>query len=869
MTFLSPCWLGLLPLLAVGGGALWLHSRREFHRRLSLLVAARLYAPLVASGARYRLQLRVALTVGALLALTVALARPLGGLSPQAARRQGVNLFIALDASRSMQAEDVPGSRFAFAQAAVDGLLGRLQGDRAGLMLFGGQATLVAPLTFDTLSLQLINRGLSPEWVGKGGSSPTGAIRRAVEYFRRKPPQARVLLLITDGEETEGDAVVAAQEAFRKDGIRVFTVGTGTVTGAPIPLWERNLQRTLIRAGTQRDARGQEVTSRLDDRLLRRTAEAGGGTYLSLSETDGSLIPFYEKSLQPLAAPMEDTPLSDYTEWCQLPLGLAFVLLVWEAWVGIRLRPVPASPPKRSASVPTPAALGLILLATLLCVPSPTRASIQGAQQLIAQHRTGEAFAELQAALLQSPDDALARYNYAVGAYADGKYAIAIEAFDKLAESADPAVDSRSQFQLGNSLYRSGEAMRSANSEGAIGQWEKALNAYRKVAENPVAMGNYQKVRTDLLTVLREFATQKEAEGDAAARLSPEKGVPAWREAVGQIDKALKWTEGEAEKQEFAEVRANLTGKIYQAYMDRAADQRRRAEVQKDSALERAIELLAAAAEDYTEALAIRPGDPAAQAGKDQATALLDPWRVELADQLHAAGFAIKATSLDDAIALWQKAASHYARVLEHDAAHAAALAGQKRNQHALHDGYVDLGDFKEAQAVRPGLPPLERDGLLEQALDHYQTALRIEPDNAATQKKRLQAGIRLTGVFVKRGRQELTQGRELAKPKPPEAISWLERSVQSFGKALQFEPAQAAAKSGKQEAEDLLKKLRDLDARDQRKVLTQSKDLANPKQLEDPGKLALKLLDYDNTKLASKKQQNYTAPENRPLKDW
>ncbi len=173
---------------------------------------------------------------------------------------------------------------------------------------------------------------------------------------------------------------------------------------------------------------------------------------------------------------------------------------------------------------------------------------------------------------MQSPDDPRARYNYAVAAYASGQYATAIASFEKLARAGDFTVEPRARAQLGNSLFRSGEEMQPTNPDGAVAQWEKALAAYRSAPEMPAAVHNAAKVQTDLLALLRGLAAAKIAEGDEIARLNPEKGVPAWREAMGRLDQALKLSDSEAEQTAIVADRTSVTGRIYGAYLTLGSD---------------------------------------------------------------------------------------------------------------------------------------------------------------------------------------------------------------------------------------------------------------------------------------------------------
>ena len=755
-----------------------------------------------------------------------------------------MNLLIALDASRSMLAEDVKPSRFALAQKGIDSLLRALGSDRAGMFLFAGDSTLIAPLTFDTVSLQVVARDLTPELAGKGGSNMAALIARAAEYFHRKAERSRVLLILTDGEETEGDAVVAAQTAYQKEGLRIYTIGVGTPSGASIPRWERNLKRDLVRMGTVRDADGKEVRSALDGSVLRSIAQVAGGQYVDLHQARGDLGAVYKTSIAPLAAPMEAVQLEELEEWFFVPLGAALLFLILERWVpwGKSAKTpesgksrAPAARRLKASSAPARSFVGAALIfvtflpgsqragATELSV---TATSIAEAQRLLTAKDYRKAFTLLQTQLLQLPEDPLANYNYALGAYGAGKYSVAIERFERLAQSGEPEVRLRSAGQLGNTYFRSGAEMLAAgNTVGTVTQWQKALVSYRKSGDE-AASQNHDTVRSELLALLAKLARARERAGDEEARVSAEKGIPGWQEALNYLDQAVALAGEGEESAKVLAWRQRVVSKIYDAHMVAAEDQRRTAVLQKDAALEMAIEQMESAVAEYEAALAVKPDSKAAANGKREAESTLDPWLVELADQQYREGMQQKrARFFADAIATWKKAGSHYAKVLARSPAHAAAARGQEKNNLALHDAYVALGDEKQQRAARSVAPVAQKDAQFEEALGLYQNALDLQPQNEKTRARLMQLGSRLTGRFVARGQVEYSTGRKVAtepvkpkeQPKIGEAIAWLERSVQSFGKALRFEPKSPPALLGKKQAEELLRELRARDTERER----------------------------------------------------
>jgi len=883
MKTMHPEWLWATAPLALLALVLCWWCGRELRRRLKLFVASPLHASMLDGHVLLRKRLRVLLVCGVLASLAVALSRPFGEDKEAAVSKHGVNILVALDASRSMWSEDVAPDRFTLAQAGIDELLGDMQGDRAGLMLFAGEPILASPLTFDTVSLQLIAQGMTVELAGKGGSSLSAVIERAAQFFAKGDYGSKVLLVFTDGEETEGDAVVAAQQAYRDQGLRNFTVGVGTQAGSVIPRRVRNAQRELVLAGNVRDPEGREVHSKLNEQMLRDVAQVGGGSYRDLREANGDLSNFYEQEIKPLAAPMDQVSLQEKTEWFHIPLLVALGLLVLEMLIpqGVRrqagLRNV--TPVGRLHATAVSGSRGRVLqsaavvVCVMLCALPVKRVAAAGveeqAQGLLTAGKFDEAFSVLQRALLDDPNDLLTQYNYAIGAYAAGRYSVAIERLEALSVASDSQVSGRSHMQLGNAHYHLGAQMQKSSAVATVAQWEKALAAYDKAATDPSTAHNRAKVQRDLLALLGKLAREREAAGDEAARLTADQGTLAWREALAHLDKALSIAGQTPPPRALDSARRRVVGKIYDAYLGLAQDKQRRAEYQRYTALELAIEQVAEAVADYDEALTMRPQDSTASAGRAEAAAGLEEWLVELADRQHEEGVGMRANFLEDAMTLWEQAEGNYQKVLQNNAQNAGALRGKERNDLARHDGYVALGDLKRKRAAPAHVPVAEKDQLLEAALGDYGTALNLQPQNAATAAKIRELGGILVERFVERGQAEFEKGSKAAASMPPDAIAWLERAVQSFTKGLRYDNQHVQARSGKQSAESLLNQLRDQDAQDQRRALAENKEMSDARQLEDPGELALKLLDYDTDKLASRKEQNFTAPEDPAVKDW
>ena len=329
MRFEIHLWLWLLPVIALGVIALFVWS----HRRRAALLRAALDTPLLAQltaslDRRKRLLKQVLLVLGVAL-LALALARPQLGQETVKLERSGVDVVVALDVSRSMLAVDVERTnRLSAARAAVANLLESLGGDRVGLVVFAGEAFLAAPLTRDHSAVERALAAANPAAVSEAGSDFAKAIARAREGFDRGSEGPRLLLLISDGEQLQGDAIAAARAAAA-DGVSVHCAGIGSAAGARLP----------TQGGFVKNAFGREVVSRLDERTLQQTALAGGGFYVRLAGRDSSaLADWFSRASAGLPKTTETKELGDPHERFQWPLAAALALLGGEWLLGERRR---------------------------------------------------------------------------------------------------------------------------------------------------------------------------------------------------------------------------------------------------------------------------------------------------------------------------------------------------------------------------------------------------------------------------------------------------------------------------------------------------------------------------------------------------
>jgi len=315
-----------IPLLLV-----LLHRRSEIRarRKLGGIIAPRLREQLLRSvdfAKRWRKVMLFAVSVAALL---LAISRPQLGFQTVEVERSSVDFIIALDLSRSMLAEDLEGkARLGAAKAGIVTLLDRLDSDRAGLIAFAGEAFLAAPVTQDHEAVKRNLSALETKSIARQGSDIAKAIKLAMETFEAGKYETKALVLVTDGEELQGDAVIAAREAAVK-GVRIFTVGVGSGIGARIPEKKDN---TGI-AKFAKNEFGRDVTTRLNEHMLKQLAATGRGFYEPLGKDGAGLLSVWRRGLEPLAKGTQSKQSNDLQDYFQWPLALAISLLLWEMLV--------------------------------------------------------------------------------------------------------------------------------------------------------------------------------------------------------------------------------------------------------------------------------------------------------------------------------------------------------------------------------------------------------------------------------------------------------------------------------------------------------------------------------------------------------
>jgi Ca-activated chloride channel family protein len=283
MSFAQPIFLYALTLVPLALLFLvW--AERERRKALAKIGQPNLVARLASNVNLQGRFVKYALWLGALTLLLIALARPQWGETKTNAPQKGVQVMVALDVSKSMLAEDLKPNRLERAKMEISDLMNRLQGDEIGLVPFSGASFILFPLTSDYNTARSFLETATPDVVSRGGTAIGDAIRTAMNGFDPKRTSQKVIVVVTDGEDTESNALAAAQEAA-KEGAIIYTIGFGSAEGETIPEFDAYGNQV----GVKMDKDGNPVLSKLDETSLREIAAATDGKYFPATASGSEL----------------------------------------------------------------------------------------------------------------------------------------------------------------------------------------------------------------------------------------------------------------------------------------------------------------------------------------------------------------------------------------------------------------------------------------------------------------------------------------------------------------------------------------------------------------------------------------------------
>jgi Ca-activated chloride channel family protein len=317
--------LALLPLTSLFIWYVW--WRKNAFTRLGDLALIQKLSP---DRPRIKFVFKYILLFLAFASLVIAIANPQIGTRYEKVKRTGVDVMIALDVSKSMLAEDIKPNRLDRSKEFISRFIERLQSDRIGLIVFAGKAYLQMPITIDYSAAKLFLRNINTDMVPTQGTAIAEAIQLSMNAFNAEDKKHKVLVIITDGENHEGNVLEMAEQATEQ-GIVIYTIGVGSPKGAPIPSYRNGIQ-----ADFKRDNAGNIVLSKLNETALQQLSVKGDGKYFRLStgtqEIDGIIneISGMEKK------DFEESIFTDYEDQFQYFILLSIVLLLIEFFISDR-----------------------------------------------------------------------------------------------------------------------------------------------------------------------------------------------------------------------------------------------------------------------------------------------------------------------------------------------------------------------------------------------------------------------------------------------------------------------------------------------------------------------------------------------------
>ena len=321
--FAHPEYFFLLLIIPILVG-IFIYSGIKRNRNIRKFGNPELLAGLMPNVSGPRPQMKFYFQLAAVFFLIIVLAQPQFGTKIENVKRQGIEVIIALDVSNSMLAQDVQPSRLDKAKLVLSQLVDGMSNDKIGLIVFAGDAYTQLPITVDYVSAKMFLSTISPQLVARQGTAIGSAIDLAIKSFGPKSSAGRAIIVITDGENHEDDAVGAAKLAA-ENGIVVHVIGMGKPDGAPIPV-----------PGTMsfwKDNEGNVVVSKLNEQMCKEIATAGKGFYVRADNTN-TAFRVLDKELEKLSkSEIKTSVFSDFNDQFQSFAFLALLILLFDFFV--------------------------------------------------------------------------------------------------------------------------------------------------------------------------------------------------------------------------------------------------------------------------------------------------------------------------------------------------------------------------------------------------------------------------------------------------------------------------------------------------------------------------------------------------------
>ncbi len=317
-------WLIVIPVLVI----IYILFRLAQKRRFERFAKIEMRDALVPSHSNRRAHLKFVVFILMVACIILALANLQSGSKMEEVKREGIDLYIAVDVSNSMNAEDIVPSRLERSKQAINKLISEMRGDRLGIIVFADKAYVQLPITTDYSAARMFLSTINTSLVASQGTAIAEAINLAVKSFPDET-HSKAIVIISDGEDHENDAAVKAAQEAAKKGVHIYTIGMGLAEGAPIPEYNRYGQQT----GYRKDRNGNTIITRLDEQMLQKIASAGNGIYVRANNSNVGLEKIYEDISKLDKTEIEAKVFTDYEDQFQWFVAAAIILLVIEVLI--------------------------------------------------------------------------------------------------------------------------------------------------------------------------------------------------------------------------------------------------------------------------------------------------------------------------------------------------------------------------------------------------------------------------------------------------------------------------------------------------------------------------------------------------------
>ena len=420
--FEEPTYLYLLAVIPILALMRWMLDRKQ-HKRLKKFGDPELLRQLMPDVSRWRPKVKFWILEGALALVVVMLARPQMGTRISHEKRTGIETIIAMDISNSMLAEDVTPSRLDRTKMMVENLVDNFTDDKIGLIVFAGDAFVQLPITSDYVSAKMFLSDIHPSLIATQGTDIATAINMAANSFTQQQGVGKAIIVVTDGEDHEGGALEAAQDA-KKKGMRVYVLGVGSPNGAPIPFGNGDYMK---------DNTGNTVMTKLNEDMCRQIAEAGGGAYIHV-ENNSNAQQQLDNELSKLAKKeMQSTIYSEYDEQFQAFGVIAIILLIIEICIFDRKNPI-AKRINVFGRRQRAATMFLLLATATASMAQADRQYIRNGNKLFRSGQFDQAEVAYRKAIEKNPRNPQAHYNLGNSLMAQRKDSAAIQSLQKSTE---------------------------------------------------------------------------------------------------------------------------------------------------------------------------------------------------------------------------------------------------------------------------------------------------------------------------------------------------------------------------------------------------------------------------------------------------